>query len=67
MGIVPEGYTTILNEDKKLRIDNQYYLKNREVAINHNKIAEFVFTIKNISIDLGNDKINEIREKLQDV
>src|SRR3989344_7937979 len=31
--IIPEGFADILSADKELRIDNQYYLKNKPVAI----------------------------------
>jgi len=62
--IVPEGYTNVLEEDKKLRIDNQYYLKNREVPINYDKIVEFVMSIKNIAIKLTESEIGRVREKV---
>ncbi len=66
MKILPEGYTVILQEDKKLRIDNQYYLKNRDVPVDYNKIVQFVVTIKNTAIKLTNEKIKEIREKIRE-
>lgn len=64
INIIPEDYANILESDKELRIDNQYYLKNREVPINYNKIVDFVMTIKNIAVKLTNNKINEIRNKV---
>lgn len=33
--VIPEGYSKKLEDDKGLRIDNQYYLKNRPVQINN--------------------------------
>ena len=65
MGITPEGYTKILQDDKQLRIDNQYYLKNRDVDINYDKMVEFVINIKNIASKLSQDKINAIRGKVK--
>ncbi len=65
MQVIPKGYTTILQEDKELRIDNQYYLKNRDVPLDYNKIVDFVITIKNIGIKMTNDKINEIRDNIK--
>ena len=67
MGILPEGYAVILQEDKKLRIDNQYYLKNIDVPVDYNKIVQFVVTIKNTAIKLTNDKVKEIREKIRKI
>src|SRR3989338_354551 len=40
--VIPEGCSKILEEDKQLRIDNQYYLKNRDVPLDYDKIVEFV-------------------------
>ena len=62
--IIPQGYTSILQEDKQLRIDNQYYLKNRDVPMDYGKMVEFVITLKNAGIKLGEDKIAELRKKL---
>ncbi len=59
--IMPSGYTTILEKDKNLRIDNQYYLKNKDVQINHNDLLKFILTIKDINNKLTNDKIKNIR------
>ncbi len=65
MEIIPEGYTAILKEDKELRIDNQYYLKNRDVPLDYGKMVDFVITIKNTAVKLTNDKIKEIRDKIK--
>ncbi|MBW2976152.1 hypothetical protein KY347_01750 [Candidatus Woesearchaeota archaeon] len=67
MAVIPKGYTEILEEDKQLRIDNQYYLKNRDVPIDYDKIVEFVIAIKNIAVKLTKDKIEHIREKIINV
>ena len=61
MGITPKGYSKILEEDKQLRIDNQYYLRNREVPLDYNKVLEFVLRMKDINSKITNLKIKEIR------
>lgn len=63
--IVPKGYSDILKEDKQLRIDNQYYLKNRDVPVDYNKVVEFVINLKNIGIKITNDKMEEVKEKIR--
>ena len=60
--IIPEGYTNIISEDKQLRIDNQYYLKSREVNVDYPKLVNFVLKIKDIGNKLTNDEINKIRK-----
>ena len=64
MGIIPSGFTDILEKDKQLRIDNQYYLKNRDVPIDYNKILDFVLKIKDISIKMTIDEISNIRSEI---
>lgn len=61
-GVIPSGYVKVLIKDKKLRIDNQYYLKNREVVLNYDKVVEFVLNIKNISLKLNREEIDRIRK-----
>lgn len=61
-GIISTKHTKILENDKQLRIDNQYYLKNREVIINYDELLNFVLNIKDICTKLTNQKITEIRK-----
>jgi len=63
-GTIPVGYSNILNEDKQLRIDNQYYLKNRKVEVSYNGLAEFVLRIKDINLRLSPEQIGRIRKQL---
>jgi uncharacterized protein (UPF0332 family) len=65
MEVIPLGYSKILEEDKQLRIDNQYYLKNRDVPFDYNDVVEFVATIKNIAIKLTSEDIQKVREKIK--
>lgn len=63
-GILPEGTNRRLSYDKQLRIDNQYYLKNRPVKIDYNEIVEFVLTIKDAAEKITLHKKEEIRKKI---
>lgn len=47
MKIIPEDYSKKLENDKDLRIENQYYLKNKPVNIDVRELSEFILTIKN--------------------
>jgi hypothetical protein len=63
--IVPRGYAAQLNADKQLRIDNQYYLKNREVPLEYSKMVEFVLTLKNTGLKMTADQVESIRKKVR--
>ena len=65
LGIVPEGYASILEQDKQLRIDNQYYLKNRDVPLDYDKVVQFVLNIKNVGLKLTASQIEKIRNKIR--
>jgi uncharacterized protein (UPF0332 family) len=43
---LPKGTSKMLEGDKKVRIDNQYYLKNTPVELKFNEIRNFVLTMK---------------------
>ena len=62
--IIPKGISKTLEEDKELRIDNQYYLKNRPVDIDFDKISGFIISIKETLDSLNKEKIEELRLKL---
>ena len=63
--IIPSNYSQILEEDKELRIANQYYLKNRDVPLDYNQLTNFVLEIKDINLKINNDLIKKIREKIK--
>jgi uncharacterized protein (UPF0332 family) len=65
--LLPKGTYNKLNKDKKLRINNQYYLKNIEVKINYDDLVNFVLKIKEITNNLNLEKINNIRFKLKNL
>lgn len=62
--IVDKGISLILEKDKELRIDNQYYLKNRPVNIKIEKLSNFLISIKKIIDKLDEERINYIRDKI---
>ena len=63
--LVPNGTHKRLNDNKQLRIDNQYYLKNRPVEFDYGELVKFVLSIKNIAETVTLQKENELREKLK--
>ena len=64
--LFPSGSYRRLTEDKKLRIDNQYYLKNRPVEVNYEELLEFVLSIKEKVNSLNSPEINNIRKELKE-
>ena len=56
-----------LDSLKKERVDVQYYLKASSLAIDKNKVLEFLNKCKEIIRDMNDDKINEIRTKLKEL
>jgi hypothetical protein len=63
-GIVPKGTQKQLEDDKQLRIDNQYYLKNREVPIDYGELVRFVLTLKDKALRLTNEEVKGIKDAL---
>ena len=64
-GIIEKGTSKILEKDKELRIDNQYYLKNKPVKIDFEELSNFILSIKSSLDKLGDKKIIEIRKKIE--
>jgi len=64
-GIVKQGTAQSLEKDKELRIDNQYYLKNKKVNIDYNALRDFILEIKETVGLLSAEKINEVREEIR--
>jgi len=59
--ILPKGTYEMLDKDKGLRIDNQYFLKNIKVKIDFNELSDFVLKIKDIISSLTLEDIKKIR------
>lgn len=64
--ILEKGIHKQLNYDKKLRIDNQYYLKNREVKIDYEKLLNLFLNIKNKINKLTLIEIKKIRKSIEE-
>ena len=56
-----KGTAKLLEADKELRIDNQYYLKNRPVSIDMDSLRDFVLDMKRRVDDVTNDDMKKIR------
>lgn len=65
-GILQLGIFRILEKDKRIRIDNQYYLKNRPVNIDFEKLSKFMISIKESLNRLDNNRIIELRKKISE-
>lgn len=65
--IIPKGYSKILESDKELRIDNQYYLKNIKVDIDINSLRDFILTFKHKINSITLDELNIINKRLKEV
>ncbi|MBU4308689.1 MAG: hypothetical protein KJ566_02755 [Nanoarchaeota archaeon] len=63
--IIEKGISKILEKDKELRIENQYYLKNKFVEIDFEKLSDFILSVKNSLETLNNEKIKKLREKIK--
>ena len=60
-GILPEGAYLKLRKDKELRIDNQYYLKDKKVDMDFKELFNFLLEIKSKTLSVTLDEINKIR------
>ena len=65
LGIFEKKTYKILEKDKELRIDNQYYLKNKPVGVDFDKLSGFLLSIKRILDNLNSDMIEDIRNKIK--
>ena len=66
-GTIIGRISEVLERDKELRLDNQYYLKNKHVDIDFEELAEFLLSIKEILEGLTMEKINELRGLIQEL
>ncbi len=64
--IIDFDFSTILENDKKLRIDNQYYLKNSPVNLNLNKLRDLVLNCKKILDNITKEQIKLIRNIIEE-
>lgn len=66
-GILSRGIAKTLEADKELRIDNQYYLKNRKVIINFDRLRDLILELKEIINTLTNNEILKVRTKIKEI
>lgn len=64
-GLLPKGTYGILTHDKQLRIDNQYYLKNRPVTFEYDDLVNFFLAVKSIAENITFQQREDLREKLK--
>lgn len=60
--IIDFEFSKLLEEDKDLRIDNQYYLKNKPVNLDSRKLSDILLKIRNIIDKLTDRDIKRIRK-----
>jgi len=59
--IISFNFSKILEDDKELRIDNQYYLKNKPVDFNPNVVSGQLLKIRRLLDNLTKEQIRHIR------
>lgn len=64
LGTIPEEFFVSIKKDKDLRIDNQYYLKNRRLEINYENLSTMLLKTKEVLNKLTSEEINDIRGKI---
>lgn len=65
IGLLPKGTSNRLERDKRLRIDNQYYLKNRKVKVDYNSLRDFILEIKFKIQDMSEEEILRFRKEIK--
>ena len=63
-GCIRKNVSAMLEEDKKLRIENQYYLKNLSISTDLKKLRNFILEIKELIDGLTESKVQIIRDSL---
>jgi uncharacterized protein (UPF0332 family) len=61
---VPKGTAKMLEDDKELRIENQYYLKNKPVEVRMEALREFVLAMKTTADKITREQTVKIRSEL---
>ena len=60
--IINFEFSKILEEDKELRIDNQYYLKNKPVDFDSKKLSDILLKIRNLLDTITDADVKRIRK-----
>lgn len=61
------NFSLLLEKDKQVRIENQYYLKNREVEYDSKEMSVILLNIRRLLDELNSDTIQEVRSILKDI
>ncbi len=61
-GFLPKNFSKKLEEDKELRIMNQYYLKNIRVDINPKELRNDLLTFKDILLKITDEDVLTVRD-----
>lgn len=56
-----------LEDDKNLRIENQYYLKNIRIEFNPKLLSEILLNVRSVLDSITNDQIEKIRNKIEKI
>ena len=59
--IISFKFSEVLEKDKELRIDNQYYLKNKPVDYDSKKIAQLLLQVRSLLDNITPVQIEKIR------
>ena len=59
------NYSEILEYDKELRIDNQYYLKNRSVDFDSKNLTKILLKIRQLLDDITEEQIIAVRGMIE--
>jgi uncharacterized protein (UPF0332 family) len=63
-GVIDFQFAELLDHDKELRIDNQYYLKDIPVDFDSIEIAELLLRVRKLIDDLSDELIVSIRDNI---
>ena len=63
--IIDFEFSRILEEDKELRIENQYYLKNKPVNFDSKKLSDTLLKIRRILDTIQDSDIKKIRKLIE--
>ncbi|MCK4730271.1 MAG: hypothetical protein KAT28_03040 [Candidatus Aenigmarchaeota archaeon] len=66
-GFIRKNVSAMLEDDKKLRIENQYYLKNLPISTDLKKLRNFILEIKELIDGLTESKVQIIRASLKTI
>ena len=64
LGAIAQGTAELLETDKQLRIDNQYYLKHRPVESGAEQLIDFVLSMKRTAERMTGDELTLLRRRI---